>query len=160
MQLQPYAGREAPPQDKAFALKPRLTAWTARVWRESPARAIPMFKLDAEVELREVADRTLAQALSPFATQLRKLTIYILHPEETQRLAPWAVGRLDVDDKSAFMFFHDFLGAPNGPLMLNLVQTAGAATEIVMSIVPVTVEGHRLQFAMTEYDFGIHNRIG
>jgi len=160
MQLQPYTGRVAPPQDRAFTLKPRLMAWTARVWRESPERAIPMFKLDAEVELREVADRDLATALGPFATQLSKLPIYILNPDETQRLAPWAVGRLDVDDKSASMFFHDFLRAANGQLLLNLMQTAGAATDIVMSIVPVAVESHRLRFAVTEYDFGIHNRIG
>ena len=31
------------------------------------------------------------------------------------------------------MFLHDFLAAPNGNLMLNLMQTAGAQTDIIIS---------------------------
>ena len=110
------------------------------MWRESPERAVPMFKLDAQLELRDVEDKALAQALQPFSGPLQKITIYLLHPEETQRPAPWAVGRFDVDTKSAYMFFHDFLAAPNGALMLNLMQTAGAASDIIMSVVPVRIE--------------------
>jgi hypothetical protein len=88
------------------------------------------------------------------------MAIYLLHPEESQRLAPWAVGRFDLDPKSAFMFFHDFLGASNGTLMLSLMQTAGAATDLVISVVPFRIEPEKLVFAVTSYDFGIHNRIG
>jgi len=160
MQLEPYTGKDAPPQSRVLALRPRLLTWSARVWRESPARAIPLFKLEARLAPRDVEDRTLSQALRPFTGQLQKLAIYLLHPEETQRLAPWAVGRFDVDGKAACMFFHDFIGASNGMLMLNLMQTAGAATDIVMSVVPMKVEAEKLQFAITDYDFGIHNRIG
>ncbi len=90
---------------------------------------------------------------------MQKIAIYVLHPEESPRLAPWAVGRLDVDQKSAFMFFHDFLGAPNGMLMLNLMQTAGAQTDIIISLMPMTIEPQRLLFAVADYDFGLHGRI-
>ena len=58
------------------------------------------------------------------------------------------------------MFFHDFLAAPNGMLMLNLMQTAGAATDIIISVVPMRIEADKIVFAVTDYDFGIHNRIG
>ena len=158
MQLEPYTGTAAPPQ--ALALKPRLLGWTSRVWRESPERAIPLFKLEAKLEPRDVEDRALSQALRSFAAELQRLTIYLLHPEESPRLAPWAVGRFDVDQKGAYMFFHDFLGASNGVLMLSLMQTAGASTDIVISVVPTRIEAKRLFFAVTGYDFGIHNRIG
>jgi hypothetical protein len=53
-----------------------------------------------------------------------------------------------VDAKSAYMFFHDFLGAPNGMLMLNLMQTAGAATDIIISVVPTRIEADKIAFAV------------
>jgi hypothetical protein len=160
MQLETYSGSEAPPQAKALALRPKLVGWSSRIWRESPERSVPLFKLEARLEPREVEDKALAEALRPFATQLQKLSIYLLHPEETKRLASWAVGRFDVDTRAAYMFFHDFLGARNGMLMLDLMQTAGAATDIIMSIVPMKVEPNELLFAVADYDLGIHNRIG
>jgi hypothetical protein len=160
MQLETYSGKDAPPQTKALALKPRLVAWTSRVWRESPERAIPLFKLEARLELRDVEDKALAEALRPFASQLQKIAIYLLHPEETPRLESWAVGRFDLDAKAAYMFFHDFLAAPNGMLMLDLMQTAGAATDIIISVVPMKIASGELLFAVADYDFGIHNRIG
>ena len=136
------------------------TSWTSRIWRESPGRAIPLFKVEARLEVRDVENRALQDALRPYAAQLQKIAIYVLHPEESQRLASWAVGRFDVDQKSAYMFFHDFLGAPNGMLMLNLMQTAGASTDIIISVVPMLVEPQRLSFAVSDYDFGLHDRIG
>jgi hypothetical protein len=160
MQLEPYTASAAPPQDRRLALRPKLLAWSARVWRESPERAVPMFKLDAQLEVGDVEDKALARALHPFSGPLQKIAVYLLHPEETQRPAPWAVGRFDVDSKSAYMFFHNFLAASNGALMLNLMQTAGAATDIIMSVVPVRVEPTSLLFAISDYDLGIHNRIG
>lgn len=160
MSLKPYTGSHSPPQSAALLVQPKLLSWTARVWRESPGRAVPMFKIEAELRPGDVADRALSEALRPFATQLQKIAIYLLHPEETQRLADWAVGRFDVDSKSAYVFFHDFLRASNGALMLSLMQTAGAASELVMNLVPVRIEPERLDFAITDYDLGIHNRIG
>jgi hypothetical protein len=154
MELRPYTGSTAPTQ--APALRPKLMTWTSRVWRESPGRSIPLFKIDTRLEPRDVEDNALSQALRPFSSQLEKLTIYFLHPEETPRLAP----RLDIDEKSAYMFFHDYLAAPNGALHLGLMQSAGAATDIVISVVPMRVEAHRLSFAVSAYDFGIHARIG
>ncbi len=158
MELHPYTGSTAPTE--TLALRPKLLSWTSRIWRESSQRAIPLFKIDARLEPREVEDKALSQALHPYASQLQKLTLYLLHPEETPRLAPWAVGRFDVGAKSAYMFFHDFLAASNGTLQLALMQTAGAATDIVISVVPVRIGPHDLAFAVASYDFGIHNRIG
>ncbi len=158
MDLKPYTGSTAP--EHAAALRPKMLTWTSRVWRESPGRTIPLFKIDTRLEPRDVDDNALSQALRPFGSQLQKLTIYLLHPEETPRLAPWAVGRLDIDAKSAYIFFHDYLAAPNGALHLGLMQSAGAATDIVISVVPMRVEVHRLSFAISTYDFGIHARIG
>jgi hypothetical protein len=160
MQLVPYTGNEAPAQDKLLPIKPRLVSWTSRIWRESPGRSVPLFKIEARLEVRDIENRALSEALRPYAAQLQKIAIYVLHPEETQRLASWAVGRFDVDAKSAYMFFHDFLGAPNGMLMLSLMQTAGAASDIIISVVPMLIEPQRLSFAVSDYDFGLHGRIG
>ena len=159
MSLVPYTGNEPPPQDKALPIKPRFVSWTSRIWRESPGRSIPLFKIEARLEIRDIDNRALAEALRPYAAQLQKIAIYVLHPEESQRLASWAVGRFDVDAKSAFMFFHDFLAAPNGMLMLNLMQTAGAQTDIIISLMPMVIEPQRMLFAVADYDFGLHGRI-
>ena len=51
------------------------------------------------------------------------------------------------------------VGAPNGMLMLNLMQTAGSSSDIVISLVPMIVEPQRLTFAVSTYDLGIHARI-
>jgi len=158
MELHPYTANKAP--TGTLALRPKLLTWTSRVWRESPMRTMPLFKIEGRLEPREVEDNALSQALRPYAPQLQKLTIYLLHPEETPRLAPWAVGRFDLDAKSGYMFFHDFLGASNGALQLSLMQTASAATDIVISVAPMRVEAHNLAFAVASYDFGIHSRIG
>jgi hypothetical protein len=100
MELRPYTGSTAPTQTPA--LRPKLMTWTSRVWRESPDRTIPLFKIDARLEPR---------------------------------------------------------AAPNGAVHLGLMQSAGAATDIVISVVPMRVEAHRLLFAVSTYDFGIHARI-
>ena len=160
MQLVPHKGSDAPPQEQLLPIKPRLVSWTSRIWRESPGRAIPLFKIEARLEVREIEDKALQEALRPYAAQLQKIAIYVLHPEESPHLASWAVGRFDVDQKSAFMFMHDFLAAPNGNLMLSLMQTAGAQTDIIISIMPMTIEPQRLLFAVADYDFGLHGRIG
>ena len=50
MPLTPYTATETPPQEKVLALKPKPLAWTSRVWRESPGRAVPLFKIDVRIE--------------------------------------------------------------------------------------------------------------
>lgn len=110
--------------------------------------------------MRDIDNRPLQDALRPFAPQLQKFNIYVLHTEEVKRLADWSVGRFDVEPKAASMFFHDFLAAPNGMLMLNLMQTAGITNDIILSLVPMVVEPQRLAFAISDYDFGIHARFG
>lgn len=158
MSLTPYTGASAP-EGRGFGIKPQLLTFTSRIWRASPERPVPLFKIEARLEPRDVEDRTLSAALQPFAPQLQSFAIYVLHTNESPRLAPWAVGRLDIDQKSAFIFLHDFLAAPNGILMLNMLQTSGAMAEIIMGVVPMVVEPQRLLFAIPDYDFGVHARI-
>ena len=71
MELRPYTGSTAPTQTPA--LRPKLMTWTSRVWRESPGRTIPLFKIDARLEPRDIEDNALSQALRPFSSQLQKL---------------------------------------------------------------------------------------
>jgi hypothetical protein len=158
--LEPYTKAELPDQKLVFALKPRLAAWTARVWRESPATSQPLVALDARIDSREVGDHALAEVLKPYAAALQLIKIYLVHGDKVQPVAPWAVGNFDVAHDRAYMFFYDFLGASNGALMLQLLQTAGAQTDMIMSVIPVRMEAQRIVFAITDYDFGIHNRIG
>ncbi len=158
MSLTPYTGTDAP-AERGFGIKPQLLTFTSRIWRESPARPIPLFKIEARLDPRDIEDRTLSAALQPHATKLQSFAIYLLHTDESPRLAPWAVGRLDIDERSAFIFMHDFLAAKNGMLMLNMLQTSGAQAEIIMGVVPITVEPNRLLFAIPDYDFGVHARI-
>ena len=158
MELRPYTGSTAPTQTPA--LRPKLMTWTSRVWRESPGRTIPLFKIDARLEPRDIEDNALSQALRPFSSQLQKLTIYFLHPEETPRLAPWAVGRLDIDEKSAYIFFHDYLAAPNGALHLGSDAERGRRDRHRDQRRSHAGGGARLLFAVSAYDFGIHARIG
>jgi hypothetical protein len=156
MALAPYTGTTA---TQGFGVKPQLLTFTSRIWRESPERPIPLFKIEARLDPRTIEDKTLAAALQPYAAQLQSFAIYLVHTDETKRLAPWAVGRLDVDQKSAFIFMHDYLAAPNGMLMLNMLQTSGAQAEIIMGLVPIIVEPQRICFAIPDYDFGVHARI-
>ena len=136
-----YTATETPPQDKVLALKPKPLAWTSRVWRESPGRTIPLFKIDVRIEPREIEDKALAQALRPFAAQLDKIAIYLLHPGGDA--AAGAVGG------------RPFRRRPQGGLhvlprlprcaqrvglMLSLMQTAGASTDLFLSVVPFRVE--------------------
>jgi len=158
MSLTPYTG-STPPEGHGFGIKPQLLTFTSRIWRESPARPIPLFKIDARLDPRGIEDKALSAALQPFAAQLQSFPIYVLHTDESKRLAPWAVGRFDMDQKSAYIFLHDFLAAPNGMLMLSTLQTSGAQAEIIMGLVPIIVEPQRLCFAIPDYDFGVHARI-
>ncbi|HET6321641.1 MAG TPA: hypothetical protein VFF87_06280 [Hyphomicrobium sp.] len=160
MALAPYTKTEPPSADKLPVITPRAISWTSRVWRHSRAGVVPLFKIDLALDIAAVEDRALQEALRPFEAQLQRFALYILHPEESKPLAPWAVGRLDVDEKSAYIFLHDFLAAPNGMLMLNLLQAQGAATEFILSLVPMTVERNRILFAIPDYDLGVRAPIG
>ena len=87
MALVPHTGNEAPAQDKLLPIKPRLVSWTSRIWRESPGRAIPLFKIEARLEVRDIDDRGLQDALRPYAAQMQKIAIYVLHPK-SRRVLP------------------------------------------------------------------------
>lgn len=158
MSLKPYEGSTAP-RDGGFAIKPQLLTFTSHIWRESPERATPLFEIEASLDLGSIEDQALSTALQPFAALMQSFAIYVLHTEEPKPLVPWAVGRFDVDQNSACVFLHDYLVAPNGMLMLNLLQAPGATAEILMGVVPIVVEPHRLHFAIPDYDFGVHASI-
>ncbi|KWT69815.1 hypothetical protein APY04_1315 [Hyphomicrobium sulfonivorans] len=160
MTLVPYAGSSAPASASVAELRPRPKSYVSRIWRHGPNDGVPLFRIDTAIDPATIEDRALSAALAPFAPQLQDLSIYVLHAEEVKPLAPWAVGRLDVDEKSAHVFLHDYLAAPNGMLMLNLFQAPGAVADIVMGVAPMVVELPRIHFAITDYDIGIRASIG
>ena len=157
--LSPYSKSEPPDQSLVYALshglRPGRRAYGGRV-----RKWLPLVALDARLNSREVGNIALAEALRPFAAPLQQIKIYLVHADQVQRVAPWATGGFEVSNDRAFMFLYDFLAASNGALMLQLLQTAGAQTDLIMSVIPVRMEAQKIVFAITDYDFGIHNRIG
>ena len=90
----------------------------ARVARE-PGATIPLVKIDARLEPRDVEDNALSQALRPSA---RDSGADDRRGARGGDAAARAVGggALDIDEKSAYISFHDYLAAPNGALHLGL----------------------------------------
>ena len=158
--LETYRQAEAP-QTKGLALKPHLRSWTGRVWRSDPQAFMLMLKLDASVGLSEVEDNGLRALLSPFAAELSSFALYLDYTNENHLPLPWAVGAFYVEHgKKTFMRFYDFLESVPAHLMVTLLPQAGAQSDLIMSLVPYSLEKDRLIFAIADYDLGFHNRIG
>lgn len=158
--LKAYRG-EAPPPDKAPALKPKLRSWTGRVWRWHPQGYQLMLKLDASIALSDVEDAALRKALSPFGAELASFRLYLDHGAENRLPLSWAVGSLNVErGNKTFARFYDFLDTPPANVLLNLLPQAGASSDLVFGVVPYSVEKDRLVFAIPDYDLGFYNRIG
>jgi hypothetical protein len=153
--------RNAPPQGRTPALKPRLRSWTGRIWRATPASFQLMLKLDASVAVSEIENDDLRAALSPFAAELSSFALYLDYTRENHLPLSWAVGAFYVDrEKHAFMRFYDFLDTVPAHALLPLLPAAGAQSDLILSIVPYVLETNRLVFAIADYDLGFHNRIG
>jgi hypothetical protein len=54
----------------------------------------------------------------------------------------------------------DFLDTVPAHALLPLLPAAGARSDLILSVVPYSLETNRLIFAVTHYDLGFHNRIG
>jgi len=153
--------RTAPPQERALGLKAKLRSWTGRVWRWRPDAFQLMLKLEASLTLSEVKSDELRTALSPFAAELTSFALYLDYTDEGKLPFPWAVGALNVErDKGAFMRFYDFLKTPPAQVLVPLLPSAGAQSDLFFSVVPYRLETNLLVFLLTEYDLGFHNRIG
>jgi hypothetical protein len=158
--LKAYRG-DAPPDNKAAALKPKLRSWTGRVWRWHPQGYQLMLKLDASISLPDVEDADLRKALAPFASELSGFALYLDHGAENRLPLPWAVGSFNVErGNKTFARFYDFLDTPPANVLLNLLPLAGASSDLIFGVVPYSVEKIRLLFAIPDYDLGFHNRIG
>jgi hypothetical protein len=152
--LEVYRAAEPPPQSRTPALKPRLRSWTGRVWRATPQSFQLMLKLDASVTISEIDDGDLRAALSPFAAELTSF------PQNHLPLS-WAVGAFDIErGKHAFMRFYDFLDTVPAQVLVPLLPAAGAHSDLILSVIPYSLEKNWLLFAVTDYDLGLHNRIG
>jgi hypothetical protein len=159
--LETYRAAEAPPQSRTLALKPRLRSWTGRVWRATPASFQLMLKLDASLGISEIEDGDLRAALSPFAADLTSFPLYLDYTDENHLPLSWAVGAFHIErGKHAFMRFYDFLESVPSHVLVPLLPAAGAQSDLVLSIIPYSLETNRLIFAITDYDLGFHNRIG
>lgn len=153
MELHPYTANKAPTE--TLALRPKLLTWTSRVWRESPVRTMPLFKIEGRLEPREVECRLCVHM--PRSCRSSRSTCCT-----RRRRRGWRHGRWGASTSmpKAPTCSSTTSGASNGALQLSLMQTASAATDIVISVVPMRVEAHNLAFAVASYDFGIHSRIG
>jgi len=159
--LETYRAAEAPPQSRTPALKPRLRSWTGRVWRATPASFQLMLKLDASLGVSEIEDADLRAALSPFAADLTSFPLYLDYTDENHLPLSWAVGAFHIErGKHAFMRFYDFLESVPSHVLVPLLPAAGAQSDLVLSVIPYSLETNRLIFAITDYDLGFHNRIG
>lgn len=160
MTLVPYIGDEPPRESMGATLRPRLVAWTARVWQRQPGSYMPLVKLDAALEPGDIADTALADVLAPFERALASMQIYLVHSDESRLDLPWASGALSIQSDRSFVFLYDFLATPMGAVMAPLLQAPGATCDLAMRVVPYALGGDRLVFAIMDYDFGISNRIG
>jgi hypothetical protein len=159
--LEVYRAAEPPPQSRTPALKPRLRSWTGRVWRATPQSFQLMLKLDASVTISEIDDGDLRAALSPFAAELTSFPLYLDYTDQNHLPLSWAVGAFDIERaKHAFMRFYDFLDTVPAHVLVPLLPAAGAQSDLILSVIPYSLEKNRLLFAVTDYDLGLHNRIG
>ena len=102
--------RNAPPQQRTLALKPKLRSWTGRIWRATPSSFQLMLKLDASLAVSEIEDADLRAALSPHIAELSSFALYLDYTDENHLPLPWAVGAFYVEGcKHAFMRFSDCL---------------------------------------------------
>ena len=152
---------DAPPGERAPALKPKLRSWTGRVWRWHPQACQLMLKLDVSLSLADIEDNELRQGLTPFSVELASFRLYLDHGAENRLSLPWAVGMFNVErDNKTFVRFYDFLDTPAAHTLLNLLPQAGASSDLIFGVVPYSLEKNRLIFAIPDYDLGFHNRIG
>jgi hypothetical protein len=159
--LETYRDKEAPPQSRTPALKPRLRSWTGRVWRSTPTSFQLMLKLDASLAISEIEDADLRATLAPFAAELTSFALYLDYTGENHLPLSWAVGAFYIDrEKHAFMRFYDFLESVPAHVLVPLLPAAGAQSDLILSVVPYVLETNRLIFAIADYDLGFHNRIG
>lgn len=159
--LETYRASEAPPQSRTPALKPRLRSWTGRVWRATPQSFQLMLKLDASLAISEIEDTDLRATLAPFAADLTSFPLYLDYTDENHLPLSWAVGAFHVErGKSAFMRFYDFLETVPAHVLVTLLPAAGAQSDLILSVIPYSLETNRLVFAIADYDLGFHNRIG
>jgi hypothetical protein len=153
--------RTAPPQERTLVLKPKPRSWTGRVWRWNPNGFQLMLKLDASIAASEVDNDELRAMLTPFAAELMSFALYLDYTDEGKLPFSWAVGAFYVESgKHTFMRFYDFLKTPPAQVLVPLLPAAGAQSDLVLSVIPYSLETNRLSFAITDYDIGFHNRIG
>ena len=159
--LETYRDVEAPPQSRTPALKPKLRSWTGRVWRATPTSFQLMLKIDASLATSEIEDSELRAVLSPFAAELSSFALYLDYTDENHLPVSWAVGAFYVErGKNAFMRFYDFLETVPSHVLVTLLPAAGAQSDLILSVIPYSLETNRLIFAIADYDLGFHNRIG
>jgi hypothetical protein len=155
------AEKNPPPQERSLALKPKLRSWTGRVWRATPQSFQLMLKLEASLSIPDIANADLRAALSPFAADLSSFALYLDYTDEGKLPLSWAVGVFRLQrGKSAFIRFYDFLETVPAHVLVPLLPSASAESDLILSVVPYRIEKDLLDFVVTDYDLGFHSRIG
>ena len=109
----------------------------------------------------EIEDKDLRASLAPFVAELTSFALYLDYTDENHLPLPWAVGAFTVEPgKHTFMRFYDFLETVPAHVLVTLLPAAGAQSDLILSVIPYSLETNRLIFAIADYDLGFHNRIG
>jgi len=119
-----------------------------------------MLKLDASLTMSDIEDQELRAMLTPLAAQLASFPLYLNCTDENHLPVSWVVGSLNVEHgKHTSARFYDFLESVPAHLLVPSLPQAGAQSDLVISVVPYSIEKDRLLFAIADYDLGFHNRI-
>ena len=120
-----------------------------------------MLKLDASLAISEIEDNDLRATLRPSPPSFMSFPLYLDYTDENQLPVSWAVGAFYIErGKNAFMRFYDFLETVPAHVLVTLLPAAGAQSDLILSVIPYSLERNRLIFAIADYDLGFHNRIG
>jgi hypothetical protein len=133
--------------------------------RQGVALDADQLPADAEARCQSFALRDRGHRLALGAVAVRRRPRQLsalsgLHHENHLPVA-WAVGAFYVEQgKNAFMRFYDFLESIPAHVLVPLFPAAGAQSDLILSVIPYSVETNRMIFAIADYDLGFHNRIG
>jgi hypothetical protein len=115
---------EIPPSERCLKLVLRPHGWKARLWRTAGGGVMPMLRLDIQLAVRDVEDAALRELLTPFASSLRNLPLYLERGASVALPMPWSVGRLSIERDTSSGFLHHVLDDPFGSVLATLFRAA------------------------------------
>jgi len=152
-----WTSGDVPPGPRTMKLVVRPKAWKARMWRAFDGTVQPLFRFDAEVDIRSIEDRALGGMLMPFLQALRNTHIYCERGAAVALPMAWSVGRLTVEREAVTGFLHHVLEDSFGAVLTGLFGAGDSRADLTLSLVPYEIGRERLVFALRDYDIGTGN---